>query len=58
MAQGTLKRSSLNEFVEAIRDGSAQLQESLNRAAGLIQSLSRWRRIAIIRICAPSTSAI
>src|SRR5437899_10254681 len=37
-AQGTLKRSSLNEFVDAVRDGSAQLQESLNRAAGLIQS--------------------
>ena len=40
-AQGTLKRSSLNEFVEAIRDGSAQLQESLNRAAGLIQSFKQ-----------------
>jgi PAS domain S-box-containing protein len=39
--QGTLKRSSLNEFVEAIRDGSAQLQESLNRAAGLIQSFKQ-----------------
>ena len=41
MAQGTLKRSSLKEFVEAIRDGSAQLQESLNRAAGLIQSFKQ-----------------
>ena len=40
-AQGTLKRSSLNEFVAAIRDGSAQLQESLNRAAGLIQSFKQ-----------------
>jgi signal transduction histidine kinase len=40
-AQGTLKRSSLNEFVEAVRDGSAQLQESLNRAAGLIQSFKQ-----------------
>jgi PAS domain S-box-containing protein len=40
-AQGTLKRSSLNEFVEAMRDGSAQLQESLNRAAGLIQSFKQ-----------------
>ena len=39
--QGTLKRSSLNEFVEAIRDGSAQLQESLNRAAELIQSFKQ-----------------
>jgi PAS domain S-box-containing protein len=35
-AQGTLKRSSLNEYVEAVRDGSSQLLESLNRAAGLI----------------------
>ena len=41
MAQGTLKRSSLKEFVEAIRDGSAQLQQSLNRAAGLIQSFKQ-----------------
>ena len=40
-AQGTLKRSSLNEFVEAIRDGSEQLQESLNRAAGLIESFKQ-----------------
>jgi PAS domain S-box-containing protein len=40
-AQGTLKRSSLNEFIDAIRDGSAQLQESLNRAAGLIQSFKQ-----------------
>jgi PAS domain S-box-containing protein len=39
--QGTLKRSSLNEFVDAVRDGSAQLQESLNRAAGLIQSFKQ-----------------
>jgi PAS domain S-box-containing protein len=40
-AQGTLKRSSLNEFVGAVRDGSAQLQESLNRAAELIQSFKQ-----------------
>jgi len=40
-AQGTLKRSSLNEFVDAVRDGSAQLQESLNRAAGLVQSFKQ-----------------
>ena len=40
-AQGTLKRSSLNEFVDAVRHGSAQLQESLNRAAGLIQSFKQ-----------------
>jgi PAS domain S-box-containing protein len=41
VAQGTLKRSSLNEFVEAIRNGSAQLQESLNRAARLVQSFKQ-----------------
>ncbi|WP_283807361.1 PAS domain-containing sensor histidine kinase [Bradyrhizobium jicamae] len=40
-AQGTLKRSSLNEFVSAVRDGSAQLQESLHRAAELIQSFKQ-----------------
>jgi PAS domain S-box-containing protein len=40
-AQGTLKRSSLNEFMNAVRDGSAQLQESLNRAAELIQSFKQ-----------------
>ncbi len=40
-AQGALKRSSLNEFMNAVRDGSAQLQESLNRAAGLIQSFKQ-----------------
>jgi PAS domain S-box-containing protein len=41
VAQGILKRSTLNEFVEAIRNGSAQLQESLNRAARLVQSFKQ-----------------
>ena len=40
-ADGTLRRSTLNEFVEAIRNGSAQLQESLNRAARLVQSFKQ-----------------
>ena len=40
-AQGVLKRSSLNEFVDAVRDGSAQLRESLDRAAGLIHSFKQ-----------------
>jgi PAS domain S-box-containing protein len=40
-ALGTLKRSSLNEYVEAVRDGSSQLLESLNRAAGLILSFKQ-----------------
>jgi signal transduction histidine kinase len=39
--RGALKRSSLNEFVEAVRDGSAQLLESLHRAAGLIESFKQ-----------------
>ena len=34
IARGDLKRSSLNEFVDAMRDGSVQLVESLNRATG------------------------
>ena len=37
----TLRRSSLNEFVAAIRDGSAQLLDSLNRAVALIQSFKQ-----------------
>src|SRR6478736_63499 len=40
-ALGTLKRSSLNEYIEAVRDGSRQLLESLNRAAGLILSFKQ-----------------
>jgi PAS domain S-box-containing protein len=40
-AQGSLKRSSLNEFMNAVHDGSAQLQESLNRAAELVQSFKQ-----------------
>jgi PAS domain S-box-containing protein len=46
VAQGMLKRSSLIEFVEAIRNGSAQLQESLNRAARLVQS---FKQVALDR---------
>ena len=37
----TLRRSSLNEFVESVHDGSAQLLDSLNRAAALIQSFKQ-----------------
>jgi len=40
-ALGPLRRSSLNEFVDAVRDGSAQLLESLHRAAGLVQSFKQ-----------------
>ena len=38
---GTLKRSTLNEFVETVRGASAQLLESLNRSAELIQSFKQ-----------------
>jgi PAS domain S-box-containing protein len=38
---GTLKRSSLNDFLESVRQASAQLQDSLNRAAELIQSFKQ-----------------
>jgi signal transduction histidine kinase len=40
-AQGMLKRSSLNGYVEAMQDGSVQLLERLNRAAALIQSFKQ-----------------
>jgi PAS domain S-box-containing protein len=40
-AQGKLKRSSLNEFVEIGRLASAQLVTNLNRAAELIQSFKQ-----------------
>ena len=46
---GTLKRSSLNEFVDAVRDGFCAASESLNRAAGLIQSFKQVRPTATIR---------
>jgi len=41
VSQGALRRSSLNEFIAAVQDGSAQLQESLNRAAALIHSFKQ-----------------
>jgi PAS domain S-box-containing protein len=41
VALGTLKRSSLNEYVDAVRSGSGQILESLNRAAGLVQSFKQ-----------------
>src|SRR4051812_2332907 len=37
----TLRRSSLNEFVGSVHDGSAQLLDSLHRAAALIQSFKQ-----------------
>jgi len=39
--RGNLKRSSLNEFLEASRDASSQLVANLNRAAELIQSFKQ-----------------
>jgi PAS domain S-box-containing protein len=41
VAQGCLKRSSLNEFIEVTRDASSQLVANLNHAAELIQSFKQ-----------------
>jgi PAS domain S-box-containing protein len=41
LAQGTLKRSSLNDFLEVSREASAQLVANLNHAAELIQSFKQ-----------------
>ena len=41
VARGDLKRSSLNEFLEASRDAAAQLVANLNRAAELITSFKQ-----------------
>jgi PAS domain S-box-containing protein len=41
VAQGNLKRSSLNEFLEVSREASAQLVTNLNRAAELIRSFKQ-----------------
>jgi PAS domain S-box-containing protein len=41
VARGDLRRSSLNEFLEASRDASAQLVANLNRAAELITSFKQ-----------------
>jgi PAS domain S-box-containing protein len=41
VAQGSLKRSSLNEFLEVSREASAQLVANLKRAAELIQSFKQ-----------------
>jgi PAS domain S-box-containing protein len=41
VAQGSLKRSSLNEFLEISREASAQLVANLKRAAELIQSFKQ-----------------
>jgi PAS domain S-box-containing protein len=40
-AKGTLKRSSLNEFLAISREASAQLVTNLNRAAAMIQSFKQ-----------------
>ena len=47
VARGDVKRSSLNDFLETSRDGSAQLVANLKRVAGLIQS---FKQIADDRI--------
>jgi len=47
VARGDVKRSSLNDFLETSRDGSAQLVANLNRVAELIQS---FKQVAADRI--------
>jgi PAS domain S-box-containing protein len=41
LARGTLKRSTLNDFLEIGREASSQLVANLNRAADLIQSFKQ-----------------
>lgn len=41
VARGDLRRSSLNDFIEANRDAASQLVANLNRAAELIQSFKQ-----------------
>jgi PAS domain S-box-containing protein len=41
LARGTLKRSTLNDFLEVSRQASSQLVANLNRAANLIQSFKQ-----------------
>ena len=41
LARGTLKRSTLNEFLEISREASSQLVANLNRAAELIRSFKQ-----------------
>jgi signal transduction histidine kinase len=47
VARGDVKRSSLNDFLETSRDGSAQLVVNLNRVAELIQS---FKQVAADRV--------
>lgn len=46
MAKGSLRRSTLNEFISANRDAATQLVANLNRAAELIQS---FKQVAVDR---------
>jgi len=41
VAQGDLKRSSLNEFLEVVEDASALLVANLKRSAELVQSFQQ-----------------
>jgi signal transduction histidine kinase len=41
LARGTLKRSTLNDFLNVSREASSQLVANLNRAANLIQSFKQ-----------------
>jgi len=48
IGRGSLKRSTLNEFVDKVRDAAAQLIVNLNRASELVQS---FKQVAADRDC-------
>ena len=41
VTRGEVRRSSLNEFIDAVRKASAQLMSNLNRASDLVQSFKQ-----------------
>jgi C4-dicarboxylate-specific signal transduction histidine kinase len=54
LAQSTLRRSSLLEFLQINREASSQLIANLNHAAELIQSFKQVATDATSQISAPS----
>ena len=55
VARGDVKRSSLNDFLQGSRNGSAQIVGNLNRVAELIQSFKQVTAETVL-ISAFSTS--
>jgi signal transduction histidine kinase len=41
VGRGDIRRSALNEFLDAVRDASVQLVANLDRASGLVQSFKQ-----------------